>query len=135
MLSCAGLSVNPRQCWRACRLWPCGGHRAFWLGADTAAHVVQLLLGYLPPETALWPAVLAQKRAAYAQFCAELIVDPKSAAGDGGAVGRECGGGAAAPAADHPLSQSTDSKWHAFFKACGAPGPDRACCAASPQIG
>ena len=76
--------------------------------------MLQLLLGYLPPETAQWPSVLAQKRAAYAQFCAELIVDPK---GGGGAAGRECGGGAAAPAADHPLSQSTDSKWHAFFKA------------------
>ena len=76
--------------------------------------MTQLLLGYLPPETAQWPAVLAQKRAAYAQFCAELIVDPQSG---GGGAGRECGGGAAAPAADHPLSQSTDSKWHAFFKA------------------
>ena len=72
----------------------------------------QLLLGYLPPETAQWPMVLAHKRAAYAQFCAELIVDPKDA--DGG------GGGAAAPATDHPLSQSSDSKWHAFFKVrCG----------------
>ena len=76
--------------------------------------MMQLLLGYLPSETAQWPAVLAQKRAAYAQFCAELIVDPKSG---GGGAGRECGGGAAAPAADHPLSQSTNSKWHAFFKA------------------
>lgn len=80
--------------------------------------MMQLLLGYLPPETAQWPSVLAEKRAAYAQFCAELIVDPKSGGGgSGGGVGRECGGGAAAPAADHPLSQSTDSKWHAFFKA------------------
>ena len=70
----------------------------------------QLLLGYLPTETAQWPMVLAHKRAAYAQFCAELIVDPKDADGGGG------GGGAAAPAADHPLSQSSDSRWHAFFK-------------------
>jgi len=71
----------------------------------------QLLLGYLPPETGVWAAALAQKRAAYAQFCAELIVDPK-------------GGGAAAAAApdDHPLSQSDGSKWHAYFKARHAPG-------------
>lgn len=69
----------------------------------------QLLLGYLPPETAQWPTVLAHKRAAYAQFCAELIIDPKGAGGSGA-------GGAAAPVADHPLSQSNDSKWHAFFK-------------------
>ncbi|KAK9834207.1 hypothetical protein WJX81_008458 [Elliptochloris bilobata] len=73
----------------------------------------KLLLGYLPPETARWPAALAHKRAAYAQFCVELIVDPKD--GGGGGAGRD-GSGGAAPAADHPLSQSQDSRWHAFFK-------------------
>ncbi len=53
--------------------------------------------------------MLAHKRAAYAQFCAELIIDPKDAEGSGG-------GGGGAPVADHPLSQSNDSRWHAFFK-------------------
>jgi hypothetical protein len=66
---------------------------------------VQLLLGYLPAERGAWEGVLAQKRAAYAQFVEELIIDPQKEAA------------ASAPCADHPLSQSSDSRWNAFFKA------------------
>ncbi|EIE25999.1 RabGAP/TBC protein [Coccomyxa subellipsoidea C-169] len=62
----------------------------------------KLLLGYLPPDRGEWESVLRQKRAAYQQFREELIIDPKKQEG--------CTGG------DHPLSQSIDSKWNAFFK-------------------
>ncbi len=89
------------------------GARTATTGSADTACARQLLLGYLPPETGAWAAALAQKRAAYAQFCAELIVDPK---GGGG------GGAAAAAPDDHPLSQSDGSKWHAYFKARHAPG-------------
>ena len=65
---------------------------------------LQLLLGYLPPDRGQWEAVLARKRAAYQHFVEELIIDPKKAAG-------------ASAEADHPLSQSSDSRWNAFFKA------------------
>lgn len=63
---------------------------------------LQLLLGYLPADRSEWSAVLKQKRATYQQFCDELIIDPKKQDG----TVRE----------DHPLSQSQDSKWNAFFK-------------------
>ena len=68
---------------------------------------MQLLLGYLPLERSKWEPVLARKRAAYAQFRDELIIDPKKAD--------------AAPQADHPLSQSSDSRWNAFFKVGSSP--------------
>ena len=70
---------------------------------------LQLLLGYLPPDRGQWEAVLAQKRAAYQQFVEELIIDPKKA-------------GASAQA-DHPLSQSNDSRWNAYFKASSSLPP------------
>jgi hypothetical protein len=62
----------------------------------------QLLLGYLPPDRGEREAVLQQKRAAYQQFKEELIIDPKKQDG--------------CKQEDHPLSQSTDSRWNAFFK-------------------
>ncbi len=79
---------------------------------------LQLLLGYLPPDRGEWEGVLRQKRAAYQQFREELIIDPKKQDG--------CTGG------DHPLSQSTDSKWNAFFKvpACALSQIPSACIAA-----
>ena len=33
------------------------------------AMVLQLLLGYLPPDQRQWEAILTQKRAEYARFC------------------------------------------------------------------
>ncbi len=63
---------------------------------------MQLLLGYLPPDKGEWERVLKQKRAAYQQFREELIIDPKKE--DSSAH------------EDHPLSQSSDSRWNAFFK-------------------
>ncbi|KAI3431527.1 hypothetical protein D9Q98_004577 [Chlorella vulgaris] len=39
--------------------------------------VWRLLLGLLPPERAQWERVLRRRRAEYAQFCEELILDPK----------------------------------------------------------
>ncbi|KAK9915756.1 hypothetical protein WJX75_003726 [Coccomyxa subellipsoidea] len=62
----------------------------------------KLLLGYLPPDRGEREAVLQQKRAAYQQFKEELIIDPKKQDG--------------CKQEDHPLSQSTDSRWNAFFK-------------------
>lgn len=58
------------------------------------------MLNYLPPDKKQWGALLEQKRAAYQHFKQELIIDPKEHSA----------------AADHPLSQSSDSKWNAFFK-------------------
>lgn len=63
---------------------------------------MQLLLGYLPLDKGEWEVVLKQKRAAYQQFREELIIDPKKE--DSSAH------------EDHPLSQSSDSRWNAFFK-------------------
>ena len=65
--------------------------------------LLQILLNYLPPERKAWKELLEQKRAAYQQFRQELIIDPKKQE--------------ASAAADHPLSQSSSSKWNAFFKA------------------
>ncbi|CAK0773869.1 hypothetical protein CVIRNUC_004110 [Coccomyxa viridis] len=62
----------------------------------------KILLNYLPPERKAWKELLEQKRAAYKQFRQELIIDPKKQE--------------ASAAADHPLSQSSSSKWNAFFK-------------------
>ncbi len=64
--------------------------------------LLQILLNYLPPERKAWKDLLEQKRAAYKQFRQELIIDPKKQE--------------ASAAADHPLSQSSSSKWNAFFK-------------------
>ena len=50
----------------------------------------------------MWKGLLEQKRAAYKQFRQELIIDPKKQE--------------ASAVADHPLSQSSSSKWNAFFK-------------------
>ena len=50
----------------------------------------------------MWKGLLEQKRAAYQQFRQELIIDPKKQE--------------TSAAADHPLSQSSSSKWNAFFK-------------------
>ena len=64
----------------------------------------KLLLGYLPPDPAGWDELLARRRAQYAAFCDELIVDPKRAAAEaeaGGAnpLGARAAAGAAAEAA------------------------------------
>ncbi|PSC67678.1 TBC1 domain family member 13 [Micractinium conductrix] len=42
------------------------------------ASVWRVLLGLLPAERAQWERVLRRKRAEYAQFCEELILDPKN---------------------------------------------------------
>eukprot|EP00899_Mesostigma_viride_P012146 jgi/Mesvir1/20932/Mv08003-RA.1 len=42
----------------------------------------KVLLGYLPPETAAWPAELATKRAQYRDFCKELFVNPRDLMGN-----------------------------------------------------
>jgi hypothetical protein len=48
----------------------------------------KLLLGYLPPDPAVWDELLARKRTQYLLFCEELIVDPKKKAAE-----IEAGGG------------------------------------------
>lgn len=63
---------------------------------------VQCFLNYLPPDRKQWKELLEQKRAAYQQFKQELIIDPQKQE--------------QSAAADHPLSQSSDSKWNAYFK-------------------
>ena len=63
---------------------------------------LQILLNYLPPDRKQWKGLLEQKRAAYQQFKQELIIDPKKQEHSA--------------AADHPLSQSSDSRWNAYFK-------------------
>ena len=63
---------------------------------------LQILLNYLPPDRRQWKGLLEQKRAAYQQFRQELIIDPKKQE--------------QSAAADHPLSQSSDSRWNAYFK-------------------
>ncbi len=75
---------------------------------------LQILLNYLPPDRRQWKGLLEQKRAAYQQFKQELIIDPKKQE--------------QSAAADHPLSQSSDSRWNAYFKvsmgACSVTVPD-----------
>lgn len=63
--------------------------------------VWKLLLAYLPIDTAAWPALLGKKRKAYAEFCEELVLDPKKFPD---------------PHNDHPLNQHEDSSWHAYFR-------------------
>lgn len=41
-------------------------------------YFVQLLLGYLPTEKALWPTELVKKRSQYKHFKEELLVNPVS---------------------------------------------------------
>ena len=74
-------------------------------------------MNYLPPDRKQWKGILEQKRAAYQQFKQELIIDPKKQEHSA--------------AADHPLSQSSDSRWNAYFKVSGeVPGSPRVqtCC-------
>lgn len=74
----------------------------------------QLLLGYLPPDRGEREGVLQQKRAAYQQFKEELIIDPKKEDG--------------CKQEDHPLSQSNDSRWNAFFKVPASHIPSASAC-------
>ncbi|GAB4814178.1 hypothetical protein N2152v2_001224 [Parachlorella kessleri] len=94
-----------------------------------------LLLGYLPLERSQWPRFLQRKRAEYAHFCEELVVDPKRFNTPGSlrvAPGSEPnplllnGAGRAGLEGqltrvtithdDHPLSLGDNSKWKEFFK-------------------
>jgi hypothetical protein len=61
-----------------------------------------LLLGYLPLTRAEWEDSLRGSRKLFAEFKAELFIDPRQAH--------------APVVVDHPLSLETDSNWNAFFK-------------------
>ncbi len=76
--------------------------------------ISQLLLGILPPRPADGPAVLASKRAAYAQFCTELVLERP--AGDPPPVDDDCAASAPAATEDHPLSAAPSSAWRAFHE-------------------
>lgn len=96
----------------------------------------KLLLGYLPRQRDDWEAEVAQKRAQYARFREELIVNPSELARRKEAaeaqqreaeereeLQRQAGGGAAEGLErrgisqdDHPLSLGPSSAWHRFFQ-------------------
>ena len=88
----------------------CAFHHSFSL-AQPALHPFssQLLLGILPPRPTDWAAALASKRAAYAAFCAELVLERPAG---------EPPASADPPSTteDHPLSAAPSSAWRAFFE-------------------
>eukprot|EP00959_Pyramimonas_sp_CCMP1952_P115832 2421829-Pyramimonas_sp.AAC.2 len=82
---------------------------------------INLLLGYLPSERSKWSEELAAKRAGYAQFCEELLLNPskaldstndggKSLGEDGQLLRKDVGVG------DDPLTLVDNSVWSAFHK-------------------
>eukprot|EP00897_Mesotaenium_endlicherianum_P007196 jgi/Mesen1/6504/ME000332S05508 len=93
----------------------------------------KLLLGYLPPNRECWAAELAKKRAEYATFKEELIINPSEVARrkeEAEAAEREHLAHAGQFASDwlplqrqdvavedHPLSMGPTSVWHRFFQA------------------
>ncbi|KAL2463358.1 Ypt/Rab-GAP domain of gyp1p superfamily protein [Forsythia ovata] len=95
-------------------------------GAGIRSTVWKLLLGYLPPDRALWPSELAKKRSQYMHFKEELLMNPsditrklenlslENSEPDGESKGflsrSEIIHG------EHPLSLGKSSVWNQFFQ-------------------
>ncbi|KAK4766673.1 hypothetical protein SAY87_008315 [Trapa incisa] len=89
--------------------------------------VWKLLLGYLPPDRAIWPSELAKKRSQYKNFKSEFLMNPseitrrleKSANGDNDKIKRQNSGllrRSGITHGDHPLNLVASSIWHQFFQ-------------------
>ncbi|CAI8055926.1 TBC1 domain family member 13 [Geodia barretti] len=73
-------------------------------GEGIRATCWKILLGYLPPDTSSWEAVLESKRALYHQLVKETIINPhEDEESDSGEV------------VDHPLNPNPESSWNRFF--------------------
>eukprot|EP01120_Amphizonella_sp_Union-15-10_P002986 TRINITY_DN13288_c0_g1_i1.p1 TRINITY_DN13288_c0_g1~~TRINITY_DN13288_c0_g1_i1.p1 ORF type:complete len:373 (+),score=62.57 TRINITY_DN13288_c0_g1_i1:104-1222(+) len=70
----------------------------------------KVLLNYLPLKTSTWTQHLAERRGIYRSFCKELVIDPR-------AKYEKEGEGQIQDVThdDHPLNQSWDSHWQAYF--------------------
>lgn len=55
----------------------CCGSRT-WFNLEVDGLCLQLLLGYLPPDRALWPSEVAKKRSQFKHFKDELLMNPVS---------------------------------------------------------
>ncbi|XP_022875023.1 TBC1 domain family member 13 isoform X3 [Olea europaea var. sylvestris] len=85
-------------------------------GDGIRATVWKLLLGYLPPDRALWPSELAKKRSQYKHFKEELLMNPlvryyKEDGEDKGFLSRS-----EITHGEHPLSLVESSIWNQFFQ-------------------
>lgn len=72
----------------------------------------KVLLDYLPKKRSLWESELARNRDIYHEWVRDLMLDPhaKYSQGQGAEAVEDV------TTFDHPLSQSDDSVWKAFFK-------------------
>ncbi|CAI9776117.1 unnamed protein product [Fraxinus pennsylvanica] len=95
-------------------------------GAGIRATVWKLLLGYLPPDRALWPSELAKKRSQYKHFKEELLMNPsnitrqmeKSSLENSEPDGEDKGflSRSEITHGEHPLSLGKSSIWNQFFQ-------------------
>ncbi|RWR74566.1 Rab-GTPase-TBC domain-containing protein [Cinnamomum micranthum f. kanehirae] len=96
-------------------------------GAGIRSTVWKILLGYLPADRGLWATELAKKRAQYALFKEELLVNPSEIARrldksiDNGNEAANCEGSGMLPRSEithgeHPLSLGKTSVWNQFFQ-------------------
>lgn len=95
-------------------------------GAGIRPTVWKILLGYLPADRALWASELAKKRAQYALFKEELLLNPSEVTrrlDTSIGIGNEenCEGSGLLPRSEithgeHPLSLGKTSVWNQFFQ-------------------
>ncbi|XP_031379432.1 TBC1 domain family member 13-like isoform X1 [Punica granatum] len=96
-------------------------------GAGIRPVVWKLLLGYLPPDRALWLSELAKKRSQYKNFKTELLMNPseitrrleKSTSGDNDESKCQIRGvlrRSGLTHGEHPLSLGKSSIWNQFFQ-------------------
>lgn len=87
----------------------------------------KLLLGYLPPDRALWSSELAKKRSQYKQFKEEILMNPSEItrrmynstigdADDAAKRDRALLSRSEIPHDEHPLSLGKTSVWNQFFQ-------------------
>ncbi|XP_061990987.1 uncharacterized protein LOC133709301 isoform X2 [Rosa rugosa] len=95
-------------------------------GAGVRSTVWKLLLGYLPPDRALWPSELAKKRSQYKHFKDELLMNPSEITRKLEDNGTSCDSEESKSKGllsrshiahgEHPLSLGKSSIWNQFFQ-------------------
>ncbi|XP_024194659.1 TBC1 domain family member 13 isoform X2 [Rosa chinensis] len=95
-------------------------------GAGVRSTVWKLLLGYLPPDRALWPLELAKKRSQYKHFKDELLMNPSEITRKLEDNGTSCDSEESKSKGllsrshiahgEHPLSLGKSSIWNQFFQ-------------------
>ncbi|KAL6191259.1 hypothetical protein ACLB2K_037650 [Fragaria x ananassa] len=95
-------------------------------GAGIRSTVWKLLLGYLPPDRALWPSEVAKKRSQYKHFKDELLMNPSEITRKLEDNGTSCDSEESKSKGllsrshiahgEHPLSLGKSSIWNQFFQ-------------------